>query len=166
MSTGKARARLTLTYYEPVEVEVGPVRLLALRVTRREERELSDVSEDISKLEERLARIVADARRRGREVVVEAKLELGGKEVYYAESTLSGVEAVLYYRPARLTTVGVIREAGGGLHLQKWSVGQELYVYEGWVRVRDPEGRTKFVVIETVDGKRVLRPKEFRVVRR
>ncbi len=159
-------AKLTLTYYEPVEVEVGPVRLLALRVAKREERVLKDVSGDVSALEERLASIVADARRRGRGVVVEARLALGGREVYYAESTLSGVEAVLYYRPARLTAVGVIREAGGSLHLQRWSVDRELYVYEGWVRVRDPEGRTRFVVIETVDGKRVLRPKEFRVVRR
>ena len=158
-------AKATIVYYEPVEVTVGPVRLLALRKTRVEEVGVGRVSEDVSKLEERLAAVVERARKRGRNMVIEARLSTGKREAYYAESTLEGVEALLYYRPARLTAVTVVREGEGGRLLPtRHAVDKELYVYEGWVWVRDPTVR--FVIIETVDGKRLLRRGEFHVEKR
>ncbi|AEM38262.1 hypothetical protein Pyrfu_0390 [Pyrolobus fumarii 1A] len=153
-----------IIYYEPVEITVGPVKLTVLRIARREEVEIGE-EKDVSRLYDKLTRIVSEARKRGRNLIVEARVSSEGKEAVYAESTLEGAKTLIYYRPARLRAVTVVREGPGGSNLAtRHQVTREMYVYEGKVEVKDPEGKVKFVIIETDDGKRLLRKGEFTVV--
>jgi len=156
-----ARVRAELRYYEPVEASVGPVRFTALRLAKREEVEVGGAS-DIDRLYDELAKVVTGARKRGRNLVVEARVSLGDREVVYSDSSIEGAETLLYYRPARLRAVTVVEEGPGGSLLQRrYEVGGEVYVYEGRVRVRSD--KIRFVIFETVEGRRLLRRGEFRV---
>ncbi len=148
-----------LVYYEPVEVQLGSVRLTVLRKTREEEVEIGD-ERDMDRLYERLSRLVAEARRKHRNVIIEARVKHGDRELYYAESSMEeGGSTLLYYRPARLQAVTIVRETGSGYVRERRPVSQEAYVYEGRVYTQDP--KIAFIIIETVDGKRVVRRSEF-----
>ncbi len=154
-STVKAELR----YYEPVEITVGPVRFTALRLCKREETPVSS-SADIDKLYDELTRIVTAARKKRRNIMVEARVVVGDREVVYSDSNIEGAKALLYYRPARLKAVVIIEEGpGGALLSRRYSVGGDVYVFEGRVVVRD--NKIRFVVFETEEGKRLLRRGEF-----
>ncbi len=148
-----------LIYYEPIEVQLGPVRLTLLRKTREEEVEIGD-EKDVDRLYERLSRLVAEARKRHRNVIIEARVKHGDRELYYAESSMEGGgSTLLYYRPARIQAITIVREMGSGYVRERRPVSQEAYVYEGRVYAQDP--KIAFIIVETVDGKRVVRRSEF-----
>ncbi len=151
--------KVTLRYFKPVKVKVGPVELLCLALDSEKNVEVGEVASVDDAIAE-VARLSYNEAKAHKDYIVEAEAKLNGVTISDSSGTVKEADFVLSNMPAALKKVGVVRrkdvlEGLNSEEIEWYTAPPGLFVYEGTINV---DGDWGFLVLVTDKGEHIITP--------